>query len=331
MCRLRKTKVFILSGFLGAGKTTLLKRLLSWEIDLSGTVVIVNEFGDVGIDGMLLEGAGSEVFELSGGCICCALKTNLTTTLKHIQSKYNPNQILIEATGVADPAEIMEVLKEDTFQTVMVPGKVITVLEPDFWKERDNFGLFFQNQLNCADIILLNKVDMLLPRDIPLLLKEVSDAFPHAAVLPTVHCNVDQECFQMFNNPEDHDSEGHSTSREESIIYQDLSTNSPDLTSIDDIKHVYSALDMGFKSFFFHEDKPIDETCFSQFINSLPRELFRVKGLVRYRDRTMMVNSVGGKTEWRDWADNKQTKLAFIGLHINPQEILNKVRECLCV
>jgi len=305
MGKSKKTRVYVLSGFLGAGKTTLLKRILSWEIDLPGTVVVVNEFGDVGIDKMLLEGVGSEVFELSGGCICCTQKNDLKATLKRIQSKYHPNRILIEATGVADPVAIMETLEEEAFQTLLEPGRVITILEADYWDERENFGSFFQRQLNCADLILLNKVDRLPPDDIPLVLDEIRDAVPHARILPTVHCNVDQESF--------------------------WTTNSPDIHAIEDLKYSHDALDMGFVAFSFQEGTPMDEACFGQFINSLPLELFRVKGLVRYRNRTVMVNSVGGKTEWRDWAETDETQLAFVGLRVNAQEILDRVRECICI
>jgi G3E family GTPase len=101
-----KTKVLVLAGFLGAGKTTLLKRILSWETDLSDTVVIVNEFGAVGIDGSLLADAGSDVVELTSGCVCCSLQADLNQTLKKIQKQFNPKRIFIEATGVADPLAI---------------------------------------------------------------------------------------------------------------------------------------------------------------------------------------------------------------------------------
>jgi len=330
MGKSKKTRVYVLSGFLGAGKTTLLKRILSWEIDLPGTVVVVNEFGDVGIDKMLLEGVGSEVFELSGGCICCTQKNDLKATLKRIQSKYHPNRILIEATGVADPAAIMETLEEEAFQTLLEPGRVITILEADYWDERENFGSFFQRQLNCADLILLNKVDRLPPDDIPLVLDEIRDAVPHARILPTVHCNVDQESFWMSDHPGAFDRERNSTLEKGSFVYQNPTTNSPDIHTIEDLKHSHDALDMGFVSFSFQENAPMDETCFGQFINSLPWELFRVKGLVRYRNRTVMVNSVGGKTEWRDWTERDETQLAFVGLRVNAQEILDRVRECIC-
>ncbi len=154
-----KTEVYLLTGFLGAGKTTLLKRLLSLDADLSGTVVIVNEFGDVGIDGLLLKEANSNVVELASGCVCCTLKTDLKVTLERIRSEFNPQRIFIEATGVADPAAIIEVFQDKAFQPTMKIQKVITVLEPDFWASRKNFGLFFLSQLKEADLILLNKID----------------------------------------------------------------------------------------------------------------------------------------------------------------------------
>ena len=85
-----QTDVLLLSGFLGAGKTTLLKRILNWESDLSDTVVLVNEFGEVGIDGALLEGAGSDVVELTSGCICCTLSNDLKQSLIRIQKEFTP-------------------------------------------------------------------------------------------------------------------------------------------------------------------------------------------------------------------------------------------------
>jgi len=98
-----KARVILLSGFLGAGKTTLLKHILSWRSDMSGTVVIVNEFGEVGIDGSLLRNAGTDVVELTSGCICCTLSTDLKQSLERIWAQYRPQRILIESSGVAAP------------------------------------------------------------------------------------------------------------------------------------------------------------------------------------------------------------------------------------
>ncbi len=89
-----RAKILLLTGFLGSGKTTLLKRILSWETDLSGTVVLVNEFGRVGIDGAILRNAGSDVIELTSGCICCTIKSELARTLKDICDRFRPKRIL---------------------------------------------------------------------------------------------------------------------------------------------------------------------------------------------------------------------------------------------
>ena len=93
--------VTLLSGFLGAGKTTLLRRIISWETELSDTVVLVNEFGAVGIDGALLKNSGSSVIELTSGCICCTLSADLKQSLTNIQDRFHPRRILIESSGVA--------------------------------------------------------------------------------------------------------------------------------------------------------------------------------------------------------------------------------------
>ena len=104
-----KAKLLLLTGFLGSGKTTLLKKILSWEADLSGTVVLVNEFGKVGIDGAILKRAGSDVIELTSGCVCCTLKTELAQTLRDVIDRFNPKRILLEATGRAAPVGFLSV------------------------------------------------------------------------------------------------------------------------------------------------------------------------------------------------------------------------------
>lgn len=305
-----RTEVFIISGFLGAGKTTLLKKILSWESDLSETVVLVNEFGDVGIDGSLLKDAGSDVVELTGGCICCSLKTDLYLTLKSIWQRFKPRQLFIETTGVADPSTVVDVFDDPELNAQMKIVKVVTVLDIELWEARECFGPIFFNQLRQADLILLNKIDIVEEQKTSQFLNELHESMPHAQVIPTLHCEIEPE------------------------IVMDGRTMTPKLDNFVDLNHPYNNIEspggsLGYISFSFRTGVAIDEACFKQFTESLPWELFRMKGPVRFRDRTILVNYVGGKNEWTVWKDAEETCLVFIGWKIDEETTLQNLEKCV--
>ncbi len=199
-----KTKIYIVTGFLGAGKTTLLKRILTASTDLSKTVVLVNEFGKVGIDGDLIKrSAAANIVELTSGCICCSLKTDMIQALQILRHDYAPERIVIEATGVADPLSIIEALDDRTLAPNFCLEKTITVVDHDFWEAREAFGYVFESQLKQADIILLNKIDTCDPPDLSLTLKEIKKQGFKGMIIPTLHCNVDPDI--IWSCPESND------------------------------------------------------------------------------------------------------------------------------
>ncbi len=327
-----KTKIIILSGFLGAGKTTLLKRILSWKMDLSGTVVIVNEFGDLGIDRLLLKDSRSGIVELVGGCVCCSLKTDLILTLKKIWDEFNPNQIIIEASGVADPGAIIETIHDKTLKANMGAHKVLTILESDAWEHRENFGTFFLSQLKEADLILLNKIDNIEQNLIAKTLKEIHEAIPDAQIVPTTYCNIDPESLWIKG----HLKKGAENPNRIFNILPGIEGNEKmgpnhnhEHSSYADSPSKHEAEKMGFISFSFQSKELFDEGCFNQFIQGLPWELFRVKGFVRFPNRTVMVNYVGGKAEWADWTDVDETSLAFVGINVKGDETILKLKNCI--
>lgn len=328
-----KTKVIVLAGFLGAGKTTLLKRILSWETDLSGTVVIVNEFGAVGIDGSLLENAGSDVVELTSGCVCCSLKVDLNLTLKTIREQFNPKRILIEATGVADPLAIMDVFQDLELHQHMEVDKIITILDADFWEVREGFGSLFFSQLREADLILLNKIDTVDPNKIPRILKEIHKTFPNSKVIPTIQCGVDPESLWTVGRRKDF---GLKPDRFFQMVAlapgHDRLPDHSDSTGPDSagtIREAVTEEKSHYIAFSFSDAAPLDENCFKRFAQNLPWELFRMKGPVRFHDRTVLVNYVGGKCSWADWSGAQETRLAFVGWKVDDKETIGKLRNCI--
>lgn len=317
-----KTAVFIITGFLGAGKTTLLKRLLSFPEDLTKTVILVNEFGKIGIDRDLIKHtAAKDIVELTSGCICCSLKTDMIQTLQILHYDYSPERIVIEATGVADPKAIIDGLKDRTLAEKYYLEKTVTVVDADYWEARESFGSVFKSQLNEADTILLNKTDSLVPTEIPVILREIKTESKAAVVIPTVHCNVDPDLF-WYSQAQPKYAGIPDTVFDTYDPGDDLfsSFNRPAGTGADT---------GGFMTFSFESRYPLDWECFTTFLDSLPLELFRIKGPVRFQDRTRMLNFVGGNSNWMDWPDSRITRLAFIGWDVIEQQILEQIDECI--
>ena len=321
--RQQSAQVLLLSGFLGAGKTTLLRRILSWQTDLSDTVVIVNEFGEVGVDGDLLRDAGSDVIELTSGCICCTISADLKQSLSKIRQRFQPSRIIIESSGVADPTAVASVIKMPELSAHMHLSKIITVLEADIWEGREVFGPLFFNQLGMAHLILLNKVDLLANEKIRQFLGELHELLPGSQVVPTIRCAVDPETLWApaavktfglkpisFYRPVSHGSEN-----------EPMHSHGGDAHASVDASNYVTFSFRGFQVF--------NETCFRKFIKDLPWEVFRVKGPVRFADRMIMLNFVGGKAEWLPWEGEPETRLAFIGWDTRKEDILNKLERCI--
>lgn len=329
-----KARILLLAGFLGSGKTTLLKRILSWEADLSNSVVLVNEFGDIGIDGALLKDSGSDVIELTSGCICCTLSADLKRSLEDIWKRFRPKRIFIESSGVADPAAIVTALREPLLMRSMRIGKVITVLDADFWEAREVFGPLFYSQLEMADLILLNKIDTQEKEKISQYLKEMHELLPDTQVVPTIRCNIDPETLWMDANA------GKRLESKPTHVFKEIllegeaphgSDGSHDHHEDDGrVGHTEYGVDAGnFVTFSFRDRRVVHESRFKQFVAELPWELFRMKGPVRFKEKTMLVNFVGGRSEWVTWEGDEETRLAFIGWDVDSAATLKQLKECL--
>lgn len=153
-----KTKVDIISGFLGAGKTTLIKKLLEEKLYCEKLVIIENEFGEIGIDGNILKNTGIEVKEINSGCICCTLVGDLEKAIVEVITKYKPDRIIIEPSGVGKLSDVIkacDTLKLKELITINILITVVDVLKYNIYIS--NFGEFFENQIKSAKTIILSR------------------------------------------------------------------------------------------------------------------------------------------------------------------------------
>jgi G3E family GTPase len=302
-----KTRIVLLAGFLGAGKTTLLTHILGHQTGMSGTVVIINEFGKIGIDASLIKKEEADIIELTSGCVCCTLAVDLRITLEKVWREYNPQRIIIEASGIADARSLVSLFQEESISTHLESVCTVTVLDAGFWEKRTILGEIFNAQLDPADLILLNKVDLLEIEKLRQYLKEVEEMFPLATVMPTVHCRIDPELLQPGA-----DKIENKRFRHEHSVGNDAKGDDKD-----------------FVTFSYQSSEAINENLFKKFVNELPFNMFRMKGTVGFEDRTVMINHVGGASEWINEEEKKETRLVFIGWNVSGDDILTRLNQCL--
>ena len=152
------TKVDIISGFLGAGKTTLIGKLLKEALQGEQVVLIVNEFGEIGIDGGFLKDSGVEIREMNSGCICCSLVGDFGTSLKEVVDTYHPDRIIIEPSGVGKLSDVIKAVKDLHIEEEIRLNSASTVADASKVKMyMKNFGEFFNNQIEHAGTIVLSR------------------------------------------------------------------------------------------------------------------------------------------------------------------------------
>lgn len=156
------SKIDVVSGFLGAGKTTLIKKMLKESLQNEQVVLIENEFGEIGIDSGFLKDAGIEIKEMNSGCICCSLVGDFGTSLKEVISKYHPDRILIEPSGVGKLSDVIKAVEGIAEETKVTLNSSTTVVDAGKCKTYlKNFGEFFANQISYAGTIILSRTSQI--------------------------------------------------------------------------------------------------------------------------------------------------------------------------
>ena len=332
----------VLTGFLGSGKTTLLKRLLSHP-DMAGTGVIINEFGEVGIDNELVVGTDEEIFEMNNGCICCTVRGDLIRTIGGLMKRAGTlDGIIVETTGLADPAPVAQTFfTDDEVRAKTKLDAVVTLVDAKHFPLRLEDSREAEDQVAFADVIVLNKTDLVTPAELAKVEARIRDINPYATIHRTAKSAVaidkvlDKGAFDLqriltldphfldgehHHHHHDHDAATctdptHDHSHDHHHHHHD---HAPNPKHADDVTSTSVTV-----------PGEIDAEKFQAWITETLRtqgqNILRSKGILSVKDAQqryvfqavhMIADSSWGQ-KWRD-GETRVSKLVFIGRHLDP-------------
>ena len=277
-----RTPITLITGPLGSGKTTLLRHILATRP--AKIAIVMNEFGEIAIDTKVIEGKNVRISELGGGCVCCSLLGEFEAAVTEIIKKVAPEMIVVETTGLAEPEALVFNIQEALPQCRL--DGVVSIIDADMLVRFPELGHTTRLQIEGADILLLNKIDLVDAKQIEPLETKLREINGTATIIRTERCRIDPEL--LFGIPQ---------SREKKIAPP---------------QHEHQP---EFESFTFSSDKTFARDCFERFADALPAGVLRAKGLVRFADGAQLFNFVAGRWELEPF-EADQTQLVFIGKEI---------------
>ena len=180
------SKIDIISGFLGAGKTTLIKKLIKESYKGEKVVLIENEFGEIGIDSGFLREGGVEITEMNAGCICCSLVGDFETALQEVISKYSPDRIIIEPSGVGKLSDVIKAVQNMTLDANTTLNSRTAVVDVSKCKMyMKNFGEFFNNQIQYATTVVFSRTQNVSEEKLEAAIDSVKKQNPKAVIVTT--------------------------------------------------------------------------------------------------------------------------------------------------
>jgi G3E family GTPase len=338
--------VTIITGFLGSGKTTLLNHILNNQQGLK-TAVLVNEFGEIGIDNELVVATDENMVELSNGCICCTINSDLVDAVyKVLERQENIDYLVVETTGLADPLPVALTFLGTELRDLTRLDSIVTVVDAA------NYSLDLFNseaahsQIAYGDVILLNKTDLVTQSDLNELEKKINDVKEGARIIRTKNSQVplplilsvglfESDKYFAADKHEHHDDHDHSTCGHEHEPEHDPNTCGHDHH---DHEHHHDHSDHlendGFTSISFQTDKPFSIRKFQYFLdNQLPTSVFRAKGIMWFDEspKRHIFHLCGKRFTMDDdeWKGEKKNQVVLIGQNLDRETLLKQVENCV--
>ncbi len=340
-----KIPVTVLTGYLGAGKTTLLNRILS-ENHGKKYAVIVNEFGEIGIDNDLIIGADEEVFEMNNGCICCTVRGDLVRIMDGLMKRRGKfDAIIVETTGLADPAPVAQTffVDEDVQKNAKLDA-VVTVADAKWLSDRLKDAPEAKNQIAFADVIVLNKTDLVSKGELSEVEARIRAINPYARLIRTERCKVEladvleRNAFDLdrimeiepdfLEAGDDHDHHHHDHDHDHGHHhYHDHGG----------LKHYH---DEDMQSLSLSTTTPLDPNRFMPWLQGLVaaegQKILRSKGILSFKDDddryvfqgVHMMLEGDHQRQWKP-GEERVSRLVFIGRELPEQLIRDGFAKCI--
>ena len=326
--------VTILTGFLGAGKTTLLNHILSNQEGLK-TAVLVNEFGEIGIDNELVVSTNEEMVELSNGCICCSINGELLEAVERILNRPKPVEYLVvETTGLADPLPVAMTFLGSELRDSTRLDSIITLIDAENFGAEAIASEVGRSQVIYGDILMLNKTDLVDEGRVKDVEQQLRDVKKDARILHSVKGDVPLplllsvglfESDRVVNESHDHGHSHHDHGHSQHDHGHSHDHGSADHLAIE-----------GFTSLSFSSSDPFDLRAFQNFLdNYLPDSVFRAKGILWFKESERRhVFHLAGKRfsiDDSDWTGTRKNQLVLIGRGLDHDTLRHQLQECVAV
>ena len=349
----QKIPVTVLTGYLGAGKTTLLNRILS-ENHGKKYAVIVNEFGEIGIDNDLIIGADEEVFEMNNGCVCCTVRGDLVRIMEGLMKRKGKfDAIIVETTGLADPAPVAQTffVDEDVQRNARLDA-VVTVADAKWLSDRLKDAPEAKNQIAFADVILINKADLVKPEELADVEARIRGINPYAKLHTTERCqiplpevlgrnafdldrilDIEPQFLEAEHHEHGHDHDHHHEHGHDHDHHHDHDHGHAG----GGLKHYH---DEEMQSVSLALDKPLDPDKFFPWVQDLVQKegpsILRCKGILSFKDddrRFVLqgVHMILDGDHQRDWRNDEKrlSRMVFIGRNLPEEKIRTGFEACV--